>query len=338
MWVAKKKTFSLDQGLFSKRLCDLQLQFQDSWLEALCKKVVFEELQRAKKIFIEPQFYISDEWFCYDGTTTIGIPFYLFDKKLQHLEKKFMGFSEGSTPHKALKLIRHEIGHVVENAFDLKDHPLRVQTFQSSYKKYPSSYSPTLYSRDFVKHLGDGYAQSHPDEDFAETFAVWLTPDSDWEKQYRYKKGALQKLKVMEQLMKDIRYKKPKLLCFDKIDDITTQTQTLKTYFLRKKSQHHNLFSFEKDLKYHFSYNGKQTLSLCQFVKNHRKKIVKQLSKVFLAPQYQFDPLISKLYQSSKSYDLRLDKPVHKNEKKLLDLLAFHFIRHTGVKGYKFNL
>ena len=26
-------------------------------------------------------------------------------------------------------------------------------------------------------HLDPWYAQSHPDEDFAETFAVWLTPE-----------------------------------------------------------------------------------------------------------------------------------------------------------------
>jgi hypothetical protein len=43
------------------------------------------------------------------------------------------------------------------------------------------------------------YAQKHPDEDFAETFAVWLTPGSAWRRRY---KGwpAMRKLRYVDRM------------------------------------------------------------------------------------------------------------------------------------------
>jgi hypothetical protein len=52
------------------------------------------------------------------------------------------------------------------------------------------------------------YAQKHPDEDFAETFAVWMTPRSNWRKRYQGW-GAMQKLKYMERIGKKLGDKEP---------------------------------------------------------------------------------------------------------------------------------
>ena len=75
--------------------------------------------------------------------------------------------------------------------------------FGRSSTRYPSYYRPDPASRSFVQHLRLWYAQSHPDEDFAETFAVWLTPRSNWRKRYA---GwpALKKLQYVDELMAEI--------------------------------------------------------------------------------------------------------------------------------------
>ena len=52
------------------------------------------------------------------------------------------------------------------------------------------------------------YAQAHPDEDFAETFSVWLTPRSNWRKVYG-RWPAIRKLEYMDRTMKRIARKKP---------------------------------------------------------------------------------------------------------------------------------
>ncbi len=48
----------------------------------------------------------------------------------------------------------------------------------------PQRYRARPGSRRYVHHLGEWYAQAHPTEDFAETFAVWLKPRSGWRKSY----------------------------------------------------------------------------------------------------------------------------------------------------------
>ena len=72
----------------------------------------------------------------------------------------------------------------------------------------PDTYRPRPFSRSYVVHLEDWYAQSHPDEDFAETFAVWLTPELDWRKDYA---GwpALRKLEYVDELMRSLAGKPP---------------------------------------------------------------------------------------------------------------------------------
>ena len=88
--------------------------------------------------------------------------------------------------------------------------PPLAATVRPSSKRYPRYYRPNPASRNFVQHLRLWYAQSHPDEDFAETFAVWLTPRSNWRKRYA---GwpALKKLEYVDELMAEIAGKRPLL-------------------------------------------------------------------------------------------------------------------------------
>jgi hypothetical protein len=136
-------------------------------------------------LVFRPHFWLSDEWFCPDGEPGIAMPFYLAHPRLARLEMAQMREVEGGTREWCLRILRHETGHAIENAYRLRRRPRRRELFGRTSQPYPDSYSPRPYSKSFVRHLDAWYAQSHPDEDFAETFAVWLTPDSDWRRALR---------------------------------------------------------------------------------------------------------------------------------------------------------
>ena len=120
----------------------------------------------------------------------VAIPFYLAHPRLEQLERAQMLEVEGGTPDWCMKILRHEAGHAIDNAYKLRQRRRRQQVFGPSYMQYPKYYTPKPYSKSFVLHLDSWYAQSHPDEDFAETFAVWLNPDSDWRDALRRLAGA----------------------------------------------------------------------------------------------------------------------------------------------------
>jgi len=105
----------------------------------------------------------------------------------------------------------------------------------------PSFYRPRPYSHGFVVHLDDWYAQSHPDEDFAETFAVWLTPGLDWRTRYRIWK-ALQKLEYVDELMKSLAGKPPLPMPEYRVADYDCLSIKLKTYYARKRKEYEHSF------------------------------------------------------------------------------------------------
>ena len=141
-------------------------------------KTLNGELQR--RGLVQAHAWISDEWFSPDTTPGIAIPFYLAHPRLARLERKMFKDVEGGTKRQCMQILRHEAGHIVQHAYALHRRRKWQETFGRSSTPYPESYRPNPNSRNFVQHLPRWYAQSHPDEDFAETFAVWLTPRSNW--------------------------------------------------------------------------------------------------------------------------------------------------------------
>ncbi|MEZ4819476.1 MAG: putative zinc-binding metallopeptidase [Bdellovibrionota bacterium] len=164
--------------------------------------------KKASLIFVRVVF--SDEWFVADGTTSIAIPFYLAHKRLAALQKYFLYEIEGGTPGWFMQLLRHECGHAIDNAYGLRRKKKRQTLFGKSSTPYDDYYIPKPYSKKHVIHLDTWYAQSHPDEDFAETFAVWLNPKKCLEKRYKDWKVAYQKLQYVDQIMQKIGSTKPK--------------------------------------------------------------------------------------------------------------------------------
>lgn len=156
---------------------------------------------RRRGIHFEPRLWAAEEWYVPEGVPGIAIPFSLFHPAIARLQRRHTGECEGLTEACFKKVFTHELGHALEEAFRLSRHPLRTRVFGSTDQPYPRKYWFDPSSKDYVVHLPNGYAQAHPDEDFAETFAVWLGPKKKWREKYKKWPVALAKLEAMDQLM-----------------------------------------------------------------------------------------------------------------------------------------
>ena len=194
-----------DEALLERRISGLGLRIEG--MVADCIGQLYRELE-AKGLALMPPCHIGDEWFCPEGCAAIFIPFYLFDDRLRKLERKMVLEVEGGTRDECMKLLRHEAGHAYSYAYKLQRKKKWQQHFGLASQEYPETYRPRGYSRSYVVHLDGGYAQMHPDEDWAETFAVWLAPGNRWRRKYA---GwpALRKLEYVEELMESIAGKEP---------------------------------------------------------------------------------------------------------------------------------
>lgn len=220
-----------DEKLLDLRLCDLGVRLEGTWLEERFDKLQLE--LDARGVRIRPHFWISDEWFSPDGVTGIAVPFYLTHPRLMRLERKQILNVEGGSRTSCLKLLRHEMGHVMDHAYRLNRRRRWQRSFGLSSSRYPDYYKPNPASKRYVIHLDHWYAQAHPDEDFAETFAVWLTPKSGWRDRY---KGwpALRKLEYVNELMTELSGQTPKVRNRSKVDPVSQMRKTLREYYEEK--------------------------------------------------------------------------------------------------------
>jgi hypothetical protein len=282
----EEKTFSEASGenwseerekLLQRKISELGLKLEGTHLEKLVERL-YQELEAAG-IRFKPKVYLSEEWGCPEGIPIIGIPFYLADEKLSRITDEILEGIEGETDEEILSYLRHEAGHAFNYAYKLYETEEWHELFGPYSRPYREDYQPNPFSRNFVRYLPGWYAQKHPDEDFAETFAVWLTPDSNWREFYKdwgcYKK----------------------LLYVDKIAQKLGQTEplvTADTYDITKEdlnysiADHYKMFLsemvevpayFDGDLKDIFERkvppNSKEEWQPAhQFLTRHRRQIV----------------------------------------------------------------
>jgi len=171
------------EKLLQSKLSELGLKLEGTRLEKIVDGL-YEELESAK-IRLKPKVYLSDEWGCPEGLPIIGIPFYLADEKLSRIEDEIMEDIEAESDEEILRYLRHEAGHAFNYAYKLYETEEWHNVFGPYSRPYSEDYRPDPFSLNFVRHIPGWYAQKHPDEDFAETFAVWLTPDSNWRETYK---------------------------------------------------------------------------------------------------------------------------------------------------------
>src|SRR5688500_6355092 len=187
------------RALLSQGISELGLSIRGTVVEQLVERL-YRELD-ARGLAFRPPVYLSDQWGCPDGTPLIGVPFYLADPRLTRLEEEMAVDVEGE--HDAMRYLRNEAGHAFNYAYRLYERPDWHKLFGPYSRPYRERYRADPFSRQHVRHILGWYAQKHPDEDFAETFAVWLTPGLDWRREYA---GwpALQKLGYVDRIMREI--------------------------------------------------------------------------------------------------------------------------------------
>jgi hypothetical protein len=322
-----------DQRLLSLRLCDLDLSLRGTFVEPLLRQVR-EEL-RARGLRFRPHFWLSDEWFCPDGVPGVALPFYLAHPRLARLEQNQMLEVEGGTAEWCLRILRHEVGHAVENAYRLRRLKRRIQLFGRSSQKYPEDYAPRPYSKSFVIHLGYGYAQSHPDEDFAETFAVWLTPGSDWERRYAGWK-ALRKLQYVDELMKSLHGKEPRVTRRARVEPLASLRKTLREHYERRLRQYgrDEPELYDRDLRRLFSDAPEHARnpSAARFLSRLRRESRRLVRRWSGSYQYMIDQVLADMIERCRALNLRLAGPVERAREEFLVMLTVRVVNdlHSG--------
>lgn len=296
-----------DEELLNLRLCDFHLSIDGTELEQYVQQL-YKELEE-KDIIFRPSCYLADEWLCPDREPVIGIPFYLAHPYLKNLERKMMLDIEGGTKSSCMRLLRHEAGHTINYAYLLYKRKRWRQLFGLFSKDYPEKYRFRPYSKSYVRHLEDWYAQYHPDEDFAETFAVWLTPKLNWRGKYHGWK-ALEKLEYVDQLMKEIGKKCPLVKSGKKLWAASKLKLRLKTYYKRKRKFYEEEYPdfHDSNLKEIFpqALSSQTKEKASRFLKHYQKEILNNVSMWTGEKKYIINQVMKDLIKRCNELNLHI--------------------------------
>lgn len=300
-----------DDRLLDLRMCDLGLTVDSVHLRRPIKRL-HEELADKGLGRFKPHCWLSSEWFSPDGVPGVAIPFYLAHPRLKRLEKKQVLQVEGGTPASLMKILRHEAGHAIDTAYRLHHRKAWREAFGSFAEPYPEAYKPKPGSRNFVTHLPWWYAQAHPAEDFAETFAVWLSPGSRWRTRYR---GwpALRKLEVVDAMMADIAGAAPVVRTRRQVEPVQRVKTTLREHYLEKRMRYADTFPdfFDADLRKIFSDESRYRAhpTAASFLRRHRTELREAVAKWTGAHAYTVDQVLQDMMARSRELHLRLAMP-----------------------------
>jgi len=295
-----------DERLLKLRLKDLKLPMRGTWLSARLHELQAEMKEKGLKV--RPHGWLSSEWFSPSDTPGIAFPFYLAHPRLTRLERRMIIDVEGATRAECMRILRHEAGHVMQHSYALHRERRWQRLFGRSSKRYPSYYRPDPASRDFVQHLRLWYAQSHPDEDFAETFAVWLKPRSKWRTRYA---GwpALKKLEYVDELMGEIAGQRPLVTSRVRIDPLSQLSQTLGEHY--KKKQAFYAFdppkTYDRDLHRLFSTDPRHRRAqpASSFIRRHRAQVRQLVAQWTGENQLTLDAVLDEMISRCRELDLR---------------------------------
>jgi hypothetical protein len=221
-----------ESNLWSTPIRDLRLTIEGTRLEPILAEFM-EEVRQAGVTRVRPRFYLSTEWGVPFETVAIAIPFYLAHPDLTALHAERVGHVEGFDRADILRYLRHEMGHVINYAYRLYDHEEWVKQFGSITQPYFEEYRPEPFSRRYVRHLPGWYAQKHPDEDWSETFAIWMTPRMDWRAEYGGWPVAYGKLTYCSRIMGELRNQDPVVTSSELDEDVGDIEYSLDQYYGR---------------------------------------------------------------------------------------------------------
>ena len=301
-WVALK-----DEELLALRICDLGVRIEGSEIEPRVRQFCNDLAARGVKLL--PDCYLGDEWFSPDGVPAIAIPFYLAHPRLKSLELRQMLEVEGGTAEWCQMLLRHECGHAVNHAYRFSSREEWHNVFGSPDTEYaPETYRPQPYSKGFVRHLANWYAQAHPDEDFAETFAVWmaLTPE-EWRLRYRGWK-ALEKLEYVHRLMQEAAAGKPAVTRGRRISEARRLRTTLARYYAARRKLYAEDFPdfYDADLRAIFG-SGSEGEPAARVMRKYRAALIASVVRWTGQRKYTVSMLVRKLIV--RCQELKLTAP-----------------------------
>jgi hypothetical protein len=297
-----------DEDLLDKRISQLGLKLEGTSLEPLIHQLYTELSQ--KGLIFHPPCHVGDEWFVPVGIPAIFIPFFLVHDRLRRLERKIILEVEGETPEWFMKLMRHEAAHAYSYAYQLYRKKRWQQMFGLASTEETDFYNPRPYSRSYVVHLDDWYAQSHPDEDFAETFAVWLTPGLNWRERYKDWR-ALQKLEYLDQLMRSLAGKPPIHLPEYRVSDYDCLKIKLRTFYARKRKLYEDSYPdfYDNDLKRLFGVRREADgpLKASDWLRRWRRPLMDSVCQWTNEKKYRVHKLLNRLIERCDQLDLYLD-------------------------------
>jgi hypothetical protein len=323
-----------DEALLDLRLCDLRLELKGSLIEPYIERL-YRELERQGLRF-RPHFWISTDWFSPDGVPGVAVPFYVVHPRLRRLERSQMLEVEGGTPNWCMMLLRHETAHALDTAHGLHRRPDWRKTFGSYSQPYTSYYQPKPYSKRFVQHLDHWYAQSHPAEDWAETFAVWLQPGSQWRRRYA---GwtALRKLEYVDRLMAEIGSRPAIVRCRERTESVSGLRTTLREYYATKRERYggDRPNVYDRDLRRLFTARQADVRATAadQFLARARPEIRRQVSRWTGEFQYTIDQVLGEMIARARELDLVLAKDERKTRADATLLVAIQTMNHLH-RGY----
>jgi hypothetical protein len=322
-----------DEQLLDTRLCDLPLSIAGTSLEPRIAQL-YKELE-AHGLNFKPRVWLSEEWFTPDEVSGFAIPFYLAHPRLAKLELKEMLEIEGGTEKECLRIMRHEAGHAIDNAYYLHRRRRYRELFGSFTSSYPDWYKPEPISQNYVFHLPAWYAQAHPAEDFAETFAVWLTPKSRWRRQYAAW-PALHKLEYIDEVMTELAGKPPVNRSRREVEKLSEITLTLRQHYDKKRK--HYAFQgppdYDRDLLRIFSQEPRHNTcpSALGLLRRFRRALCHEVSEGTGVHTYAIDQML--IYMMNRCRELKLRVPLTEEHarQKLLVLLTVQTMNgiHSG--------
>jgi hypothetical protein len=328
-----------DEALLGLRFCDLDLKIEGTGLQPRIRQLYRELEERGLRL--RPPCWLSGEWFSPHDTPGIAIPFYLAHLRLRKLERRMMNEVEGGTKNWCMQLLRHEAGHAYETAYRLTERRRWRRLFGRASEKYPEYYSPKPLSRNFVLHLDWWYAQSHPVEDFAETFAVWLRPGSDWRKAYK-DWPALAKLEYVDETAAEIAGKPALVKPGPRVEPLHELRQTLREHYRQKQERYGSASPdfFDLDLRRLFptSSRRRSQVSAARFLRRISPKLRQCVASWTGGHAYAVNLVLKDMIQRSRELGLRVSRREDETKLEAAIVLTMRTMNDLYIKGHRLAL
>jgi hypothetical protein len=294
------------QDLLTRPIRELGLKLEGSPVERFVEQL-YREFDAKGLTKFRPACYLTDEWGCPSGEPVIGIPFYLAHAALAELEKQTHDLEDA---REIMMYLRHEAGHAFTYAYRLHNSPEWTRLFGPFRRPYRDNYRPAPFSREYVRHLPGWYAQKHPDEDFAETFAVWLTPRSNWRKRYRGW-AALEKLRYLDRLARKVGRSDPPRRR-GQTDITVDEMETTVGEFYHQNAREEvavTELAPDTDLRdiFRVSKRRKGAGPAQEFLRKHRKAVIDKVAQWTGAQRPLIKTLMQTIEERAGKLDLRAD-------------------------------